>query len=134
MLIKSSFEAITAERCFFLRSLAGDLDFRFTGPDEGESGDSDVDGEVRRGKVDCSSTRLRADSGTRRKVPCSTRLDARALGWVLLGPGLEICGPSLFCSPRAAAAQESKVDRLALRAASWSTDTLWLGAIILYGE
>lgn len=38
---------------------------------------------------------------------------------------------SLFWSPRAAAAQDNKVDRLARNAASWSTDTP--GASTLYG-
>jgi len=56
-----------------------------------------------------SSEEGMADSGTRRRVDGS-------IWWELLRWGADSC----FGKPRAAAAQERRVDRLARRAASWS--------------
>ena len=65
-----------------------------------------------------------ANSGTRRREEGSMRLEA------LLG-SCWVVGLSRLGRPRAAAAQERRVERLARKAASWSA--VCDGAIILYG-
>ena len=65
-----------------------------------------------------------ADSGTRRREEGSIRLDC------VLGPDW-VVELSRLGRPRAAAAQDRRVDRLARSAASWSA--VCDGAIMLYG-
>ncbi len=69
---------------------------------EGRGGSAGAAGEVEP---------VMADSGTRRRVVGSTRLEA-------LGESCWVDEFSRFGSPRAAAAQERRVDKLARRAAS----------------
>ena len=65
----------------------------------------------------------RADSGTMRRVLGSTRAVLVAGRALAVGVWLD------FGRPRAAAAQERRVDRLARRAASWSA--WWEGEMML---
>jgi len=114
-MVKSS----TLARCFFRTSrLSRDDDLRLPLPwIKGEAGEfDDVADELRRSGGGLAGLDVpgRADSGIMRMEEGSTRL---------LGPACaqgcdNVC--SRFGRPRAAAAHERRVERLARRAASWS--------------
>lgn len=69
----------------------------------------------------------RAEAGTMRSV----------FGWILFDAGGGASAAARVFdlgSPRAAAAKDCKVERLARRAASWSAAALWFGESMLKGE
>ena len=80
--------------------------------------------EGRGGSDGGGASPVMADSGTRRREVGSMRLET------LLG-SCWVVRLSRLGRPRAAAAQERRVERLARKAASWSA--VWDGAIMLYG-
>ena len=112
------------------------MDFRFAVPERGEPA-SDGDGRLGSGGGGRSlEVASKADSGTRHKVPWSILFEGARLLAVEMGEGpgrvdgeRDVCEVSRLGRPRAAAAHDKRVERLARRAASWSTGMVWLGAM-----
>lgn len=121
--------AVVARRFLrFSRSRVGDFAARLPEwrEEAGESGRG-REGAVGEWPAESVLGGSRADSGMSRNEPGSARCGGARVGVLLTS-----C-VSRFGRPRAAAAQESRVDRLARSAASWSRGTVWLGCSNVYG-